>query len=188
MTTQELFDQAVQQYNDIIAVINRMSQLVVDHVNKDFDARIARAKFDVLLQYTLLRVAIADGKLLPVEGEFIDKITDTCDVLRLVPDFPKDANWTWIAKNVGFDDLLTLVAIVEEVAKEHMSHFADMFAIIDKADTEHDCLNEIAPRVCVIASLFILIDGERDEKEVHTTAEVVYKYLVGPWQDMIQHA
>lgn len=185
--SQKLFDDAVKYYNATISAINVMSEAVQKAMPK-FTPEVARCQFDIILQYTLLKVAIADGKFEPIEGEFIDKITDSFDIIRLFEDVPAGMNWQWLANNASISDIAKIIDQAGELARQHMEAFAQVFAVLDACSEKVDELSLICEGIMMIAACFSFLDGEGANSEASALARVITENIVAPWNEMMKKA
>ena len=187
MAAQELFNIATENYQKARQLVSKMND-VVSAVRPDFNPKAGYLKLDIIVQYTLLEIALADGKFLPIEGEFIDKITDSFDVINLFDNVPKGMNWRWFADNKGYSEIKNTIGNLRKMAQEHMLDFAGLFALVDAAYTDYDILGELLEYLGLIAGAFTRIDGSHDESEVKVASAVTEKYLVRPWLEMMDRA
>lgn len=183
MTTQDLFDAATVSYGNARKLVSKMGE-IVSKAHPDFSVKMAYLKLDVIVQYTLLEIALADGQFLPIEGEFIDKITDTFDVINLFDNVPRGMNWKWFAQNKSFSDIKSVIGKLRSMAREHMNDFAKLFAVVDAAIPQYDILGELIGYLGEIAGCFTRIDGSIDSREADIGATVTTEYLVKPWVEM----
>lgn len=184
MTQQELFNCATGNYQSARALVSKMNE-VVAAATTGYNPRAAFVKLDIIIQYTLLEVALADGKFSPIEGEFIDKITDTFDVLNLFNNYPQDKNWRWFATNRSFSEIRDTIGRLRGMAQQHMMEFASLFAIVDKAYPNYNILEELLEYLAKIAGCFTHIDGSHEQREVDIASKVTSEYLIRPWLSMM---
>ncbi len=180
MTIQDVFNEGIRAYNNGVAVVNAMNQVIIDNaLIEDFEAKYPLAEFDLLVQYVLLETALADGRFSPNEGQFIDKITDTADIIKLMgADTP---NWTWLAQNKGLDTIRNYISKVQDLARPYIDHFGEMFGLLDKIDTSRAYLDELIESFKDLTVSFCYIDGDPREEEASRCAEVLSKVLIQPW-------
>ena len=183
MSSQDLFNAATQSYQEARNLVAKMND-VVANVRSDFNPKASYVKLDIIIQYTLLEVALADGKFSPIEGEFIDKITDSFDVINLFKDVPQGMNWHWFACNRSFSDIKNVIAELRKAATAHMEDFARLFAIVDAAYPNYDILKELVRYLGDIAGCFTRIDGSHEQREVDVATQVTTEYLIKPWVEM----
>ncbi|MCH5156760.1 MAG: hypothetical protein J1G02_02655 [Clostridiales bacterium] len=184
MTQQELFNCATESYQKARGLVSKMNEVVAS-VRKDFNPKAGYLKLDIIVQYMLLETALADGKFLPIEGEFIDKITDSFDVINLFKDVPQGMNWKWFALNRNYSHIKDTIVRLRSMAQEQMQDFASMFALVDAAFEDYDILGEMLGYLGEIAGCFTRIDGSHDEREVEIATAVVTEFLTKPWLAMM---
>ena len=180
MTTQDLFNMATNSYQNARNLVGKMNDIVA-RAHSDFNPKAAYVKLDIIVQYLLLETALADGKFVPIEGDFIDKITDTFDVINLFDNVPQGMNWRWFAENKGFSDIKNTIAKLRGVAQAHMRDFAALFAIVDAAVENYDILGELLGYLGEITGCFTRIDGQHDDSELQVAKKVVEEYIAKPW-------
>ena len=177
--SQKIFEKALEKYDSAVHFVEKMSA-VVEAFLPDFDRDTAHALFDIILQYTLLRVALADGKFLPIEGAFIDRITSRTDIINLMEDVPEEVTWQWLGEHEPLAHIEKIIDALDEVAKTHMNYFAQVFAILDSS-TEGDELQTLCDYIFEIATCFGCIDGEGTPAEAGALMKTINDCLVEPW-------
>ena len=180
MSTQELFDQAQERYRYARSLIAEMVELAQKN-QPSFDERAAYCQFDMIVQYILLKVALADGEFSEIEGEFIDQITDSYDILLLLGDYDPDYDWSFVGAYMAFDKVVRIVNMVEKCANEHMLAFSQMFAEIDLMEPNKNYVKELYECIKDVASAFIMADGHATKKEIEMAVSVVRECLTDPW-------
>lgn len=176
MSTQELFDFAQVRYRQARNLISDKIELIRKNY-PDFNAKDSYFQFDIIVQYILLRVALADGKFLEIEGEFIDQITDSYDILQLFDRHDANYNWSFAGALMTFQQIQSLVNRVEKLAKEHILAFSDLLAEMERVDGGKECIQQILQCINDIASAFIMADGNATAKEVEIATNVVQECL-----------
>ena len=180
MTTQELFDFAQNRYRYARSLVTEMIEFVRKS-QPNFNEKNSYFQFDAIVQFILLKVALADGKFLEIEGEFIDQITDSYDILQLFENHDDSYNWSFAGAHLTFNQVESLVNKVEKRAREHMLDFTDLFAEIDLVDRSKNYIQEMYECVNDIALAFIMADGKATAKEREIAIEVVRDCLTEPW-------
>lgn len=183
MTTQDLFNIASRNYLEAHKLVSDLGVALAAAV-PDFDVRGAYCGMDIIIQYVLLETALADGKFTEIEGEFIDKITDYFDVIHLFDNIPDGMNWKWFATHAPFSDISNIIGELKNLAEVHMTKFAELFAMLDAAVKDLDVLGEMVKHIAQIATCFALVDGNGEEIESKTAADVTNRYLILPWLEM----
>ena len=180
MTTQELFDFAQERYRQARRLVTEMIEFV-QREHPKFNSKSSYFQFDAIVQFILLKVALADGKFLEIEGEFIDNITDGYDILQLFDSNADGYDWSFAGAYMTFEQVKSIVDRVDKLAREHILEFCDMFAEIDLKDRSKNYVWEIYECIKDVASAFIMADGNATEKEIATAVEVVRECLTEPW-------
>ena len=181
MSTQELFDKAQERYRYARRLVGEMIEIVrKDQPN--FNSKSSYDQLDIIVQFILLKIALADGKFLEIEGEFIDQITDSYDVLFLFDSVDDmDYDWSFAGAYMDFHHVEFLVNKVEKLANEHILAFSDLFAVIDLVDRSKNYVKELYDCIRDVALAFIMCDGSASENEIETAVNVVSEYLTEPW-------
>ena len=180
MSTQQLFDFAQKRYREARKLVSEM----IDFVRKDqpnFNSKSSYFQFDAIVQFILLKVALADGKFLEIEGQFIDKITDGYDILQLFDSHDDEYNWSFAGAFMTYEQVEYLVNKVEQLANEHIMAFSDLFAEIDLKDRSKNYVRELYACIRDVAAAFIKADGSATQKEVEMAVKVVSECLTNPW-------
>ena len=180
MSTQDLFDKAQECYRRAQSLIGDMIEFAKKE-QPNFDTKSAYAQFDIIVQFILLKVALADGKFLEIEGEFIDQITDSYDILFLFDSHDEDYDWSFAGAFMTFEQVEKLVGKVEKLANEHIMEFSEMFSEIDLKDRSKVYVKELYDCIKDVASYFIMADGNATSKEIETAVKVVRECLTEPW-------
>lgn len=175
-SSQEYFDNAYQNYNNALALIEKLWASATD--GQGVDA--LKKQFDVIVQYVLLKVAIADGNFSEIEGVFLDNLTDNLKILHLFGLGGDEYNWQFAALNLQMRQIQAVIGEVEKSAHEPMFTFAKTIAPV-VAHT--DCLDRLFQHVKNIAACFILCDGNGTVREVEVASDTVVRCLVNPWKN-----
>ncbi len=181
MTVQECFKKAKYHYDRCLKFIDKMSENVMLAV-PDFKSLIAKNEFDIILQYVLLRTALADGSFKEIEGEFIDSITKNFDILSLFKDLPKGFNWKWIGANQKIKNIEEVIDQLKPKADEYIDDFIKWFAALDQLDTRFDLLEILCKEIGEICVCFVLCDGTRAVGEIEVAGRTVAEVLSVPWK------
>lgn len=180
MTAQQYFDKALDAYRKTIELVKDIGAKA--RLPETRSGRLSlQCQFDVIVQYVLLQVALADGDFSEIEGAFIDNITDNFDILKLFGMDGDEYNWQFAGAHLNAAQIKKVIGSVEKIAYVHMRNFAENFALY-ATDKDREflfaCMKEIA--VC-----FILCDGTGTRAEMDAAQETVYSCLVLPWKKVI---
>lgn len=184
MTSQQLFDGAYSEYlqaRDIIAEMCGKAETM----GLNYPVKTAFCQFDIIVQYVLLRIALADGKFTEIEGEFIDKLTDSYDVLSLFGADESDRKWGFAGANLTFEQIKRVIDKVEQLAHCHMRQFVHTFALVD-GQTSEDYIQELCRLVKNVAGAFILADKHGSRSEIVVAHQTVRECLLKPWLNFQQ--
>ena len=181
MTAQQCFEKAKQHYDRCLKFIDKMSSNIKKNV-PEFRSAIARTEFDIILQYILLRTALADGSFKEIEGEFIDKITVNFDIITLFRDVPKGLNWKWIGANQSIKNIENVINELRPRADEYIEDFINWFSMLDQEDKEFDLLEILCKEIGEICVCFVFCDGKRAKGEIEVAGRTVAEVLSAPWK------
>ena len=170
-----IFDAAKAAYKDCIndlTVMGRATEEVMAKKGKKFSTRILLNQFDVLLQYSMLQLALADGRL---AGEVLSFIMDLSQYYSL-PDFLKtegygNASWQ-VIYNTQEQKLNGIVAEVEESVVKLSVDFISIFAAFDAA-TDYNYFEDLKRNVAVIITATCQSDGKAEEKELYNGCLII---------------
>lgn len=163
-----IYDAAKAAYKDCIGdltVMGRATEEIMERQGKKFNTRILLNQFDVLLQYSLLQLALADGHLAGEELSFI------CDLVQYyeLPEFLKSVgykNATWqVIYNTQEQKLNSIVSEIENDVIKLSLDFINIFAAFDSA-TEYDYFEDLKTNISVIIAATCQADGRAEEREL----------------------
>lgn len=186
---QELFDKATESYNQAIQMIQNMDKTFQDVMFQDdpdrrYDTRITLAQFDMILQATLLSMALSDGNFDRLEQQFVDKITDYGDLLTYIK---RDSNgrldltWSQVAR-LSESTQAGLVKALPSVLDQLCESFVKPLALVDKAVDKVDFLDHLESCIATICVCLSLVDGDSDQGEANASAEMVSRLLSARWR------
>ena len=181
MNTQELFDNAQDRYVYARELVTRMVDFAAQS-NIEVNLKDAYDQLDIVVQYILLKIAVADGKFLEIEGEFMDNITDSYDLLYLFDSYyDTDYDWSFVGAYLNFEHVIFLLDKIDQLAIGHIRAFSDLFAEIDMLDSSVNYGKELYECIRDIALAFIMCDGNAADRELKIAVDVVSEYLTTPW-------
>ncbi len=171
MTRQELFDQAVAEYDHMVAFL-RANAKVIREALPGYPAETVPAQFDSILQGLLLKVGFADAELCRYEIQFIQKITDHQNILEdgfKIPDGgQKEAK-----------------KLFEQRADRILEKAAGFFGPIAKIDVcfpEIDFFDIIRRHLTGIVAAFCAMDDRPERDEFETATETIETYIAKPYR------
>lgn len=163
-----IFDEAKVAYKnciDDLTVMGNATEQIMANKGKKFDTRILLNQFDVLLQYSLLQVALADGTL---AGEELTFIMDLSQYYPL-PEFLKSVgykNATWqVVYNTNEQKLNGIINELKNDVEKLSQDFINIFSAFDSA-TDHNYFDELKRNIGVIIAATCQADGKAENIEI----------------------
>lgn len=163
-----VFEEAAKAY---VAVMNTATEMFKFHQQsmandgKNFDVRVGLNQLDVIIQYSMLQVALNDCNLDENEVNFIKSMSQFCDFC----DYLNQAGYQGVTWDVIFNtDENSLKEVLEESKESVISlseDFVKVFSLID-AMTEHNYLDDLYKNFCAIISGVMNADGKTYKEEV----------------------
>lgn len=163
-----IFTEAMEAYKAIITdfvPMAKAAEAAQKQMGEDFDAMLTVQQFDVVLQYSLLQIAVSDGNVTKSEIEFIRDITqfsDFCFFLESVGF--KNVTWQKIYETPE-SDLKTILDACKESIVSASHDFIYIFSLID-AGTEYDFSEDLKANLFKIMRAASAADGNADGSEV----------------------
>lgn len=163
-----IFDTAKLAYRDSVHDLTVMSATMGTLVKQNggqFDTRYILERFDILLQYSLLQIAVADSKLISNELAFIKELAehgDFCDYLKSIG--YSNASWASI-----YNTDQSMIREILEQSREDMikmsTDYIMLFSAFDAA-SEYDYLADLSRNVAIIISATCQADGIAQSSEL----------------------
>lgn len=161
----QAFTDAKHSYQNLIQILNKTLSIYNENVpeDKQINPRGFAIKFDILLQHSLINVAISDANMFADELVLINQITDSGDIVLYFKDaYKTEITWEQLYKMPP--------AQVEKMLKEqeeNMRYIADDFvrvvAVVDAALEEHDITRMLFNEICTVVKVLMGLDGEIKE-------------------------
>ncbi len=170
MTKNDLLAEIVKTYSEIesqLMVIGKTMENVLNKTNNkdNFTSQRFCADFDIILQHTLIEIAIADNNLAPEELATAEGVTTYGDIMLLSKSAGMDITW----KDFYKMNLMTITKWLEAMRKpirRVTTEFIAGFAAVDAAVKDEDLLKDFIKKVSYLFSAFTnLEDGKLDEFE-----------------------
>ena len=196
LSAQDCFNIACNYYTEARGIVEELSNFA-KRVNSNFSFDIAMRQYDQILQAVLISAAVADGRYMQIESDFINKITDYGDVLIGFNASMKKQNSDWVDftwddiddfSNGTNDDTRTkLVAIILTYTEELSDDFVKWFAPIDGA-TGKEFLEALVEKTNGIIISFTAVDGDEistesdSAKEFGMASRMLNLALVEKWE------
>lgn len=154
-------------YQDSINDIRKMAKLMEDIFSQrglDYDSKSVLRDFDILLQYSMLQIAVADDILTKDEIQFIQNITeygDFCTFLSAVAKYKITWEGLYYSDESDIKTILNdMKGIIYTLAKTFMA----TFAVVD-SETEYNYLADLKRNVTIIILATCKADGEIEDTE-----------------------
>ena len=197
-TTEEIYRNACTRYEIVKGVVHEMTEIINNASPESLREESAMTAVDLIIQATLLNVAVTDGQFTEIEKQFIDVLTEYGDVLAFVNNEIKKStdNWREITWN-DIDDLedevkKKLGAIVASIVDPYAESFVNVFSALDKLVTERDYLKILRESIeGIIISLSLIdgdnIDSQRVGAESYVGFSVLEILLVKKWEEKLNN-
>ena len=163
-----VFEEAAKAYVEVMNTATEMfkfHQQSMANEGKNFDVRVGLNQLDVIIQYSMLQVALNDGNLDENEVGFIKSMSQFCDFC----DYLNQTGYRGVTWDVIFNtDENSLKEVLEESRKSVISlseDFVRVFSLID-AMTEHNYLDDLYKNFCAIIAGIMQADGKAYKEEV----------------------
>ncbi len=183
MGAQDIFNRAIDAYNELQGVIDELSNAVIK-VQPKFSAKIAKNQFDLILQSMLLKLALTNGEICNIERQFISKLVLNEDVTELY----KDGNgnqltWDTIG-NFSYETTCNFIKSIDEYLVGKIDEFIDFFAMVD-AYSDVDYGKIFKDNLIVICVSLQNIDGESIDDETKTGVKVIQEFY-SKWDSAVE--
>lgn len=160
---QEIFNQALADYNKALGYLDELGE-----VNKKLDAKFSsealKRQFDIILQTTLLRTAVADSDYSRIERDFIEQITTYGDLMNWIHyKFDVDISWDKLSF-LPENKISELLDLIYEKSNDLMADFF-LHVMIGDSLTKFNYSKAIIEQVVSICSAFTYIDGDGDDQD-----------------------
>ncbi len=164
----QVYEEAFQAYSSATELLGQMltAAATVEHQDSEFCQR-ELAKFDVMLQYSLLQIAVADGSLKGEELGFIYDIAkygDYCKYLQAISNKPITWEVIYGTEESGLQELL---AGTDEAMIDLGENFIRVFALLDMADKDTSYANLMIEYLEKIVFATMYSDGKPEEAELN---------------------
>lgn len=154
-------------YQDCINDLRKMAKLmdgVVSQRGIDYEPKSVLRDFDILLQYSMLQVAVADDILTKDEIQFIQNITaygDFCTFLSAVAKY--EITWEGLYYS-DESDIKSVLNDMNDIIHMLAKTFITTFAVVDSA-TEYNYLADLKRNVTIMILATCKADGEIEDSE-----------------------
>lgn len=171
--SQEIFERAAIAYENTTeflekAVFPFRKAFEEKHGNNKYSIKGGLNSFDILIQYSLFELALADGNL---DSNEVEYMKDTCKYLQF-PDFfhyygINDITWEKLV-SLGEADLKEILDKVLSDVVDLTKDFINSFALYDFMNEEKDFTHVLANSINAICCGLLAADGEVKNEEQQT--------------------
>ena len=173
---QAIFDKCKLAYKGTCVDISMMGHWLserLDNGKKErFNSKLLCKNFDIILQFSLLQIAVADNDLDPKEVVFIRDLTINGDLIEYLNSLVENKiDWETVY-NTDVIELKGLLRDIEPLIESLSNDLATAFAICD-ASTAHNYVSELKTSIIVIVNGLGKMDGDFSYLEQHADCLVI---------------
>ena len=173
---QAIFDKCKLAYKGTCVDISMMGHWLserLDNGKKErFNSKLLCKNFDIILQFSLLQIAVADNDLDPKEVVFIRDLTINGDLIEYLNSLVEyKISWNTIY-NTDVIELKGLLKDIEPLMESLSNDLATAFAICD-ASTVHNYVSDLKTSIIVIVNGLGKMDGDFSYLEQHADCLVI---------------
>ena len=165
-----VYEQAIAAYEDSVNDLKNMGKVFQQFAAQkgvSYDPRVTLNQFDILLQYSMLQVALADGHLDAAEINFIKDIAQYSDFCFFLQEHGF-SNASWQAIYNTRESKLNRILDDAEATIIHLSQdFIDIFALCD-AVSGYDFLADLKENVITMIFATCKADGVAEKSEINS--------------------
>ena len=161
----EHFIEAKHAYQNTIEILNKTLEIFNQNVPEDkrVEPRAFQIKFDLLLQHSLINIAISDEDMFSDELVLIHDITDIGDIVLFFRDvYKSEITWEQLYKMNPSE-----VAKMLKEQEENMSYLGDDFvkvvSIVDAVVTDYDIAQMLFHEISNLVKILMVLDGDVKE-------------------------
>ena len=168
-TIQEIYDASKLLYKecyDKVALISKFVSQSMAERGLQYDPKVLTGKFDIILQYSLLQIAVSDSKFDKNELYFIRDLTIQGDFVNYMNSISK-SNVTWESMfNSDISLLQRVLGSTEKIIAGLSEEFIEIFAYADAVTTRQDHIAELEKKTGGIIYGLASMDGQITESEL----------------------
>lgn len=173
---QAIFDKCKLAYKGTCVDISMMGHWLserLDNGKKErFNSKLLCKNFDIILQFSLLQIAVADNDLDPKEVVFIRDLTINGDLIEYLNSLVENKiDWETVY-NANVIELKGLLKDIEPFMESLSNDLATAFAICD-ASTVHNYVSDLKTSIIVIVNGLGKMDGDFSYLEQHADCLVI---------------
>lgn len=167
---QEVFNNCKILYNKAYTCVCNMSKTIAELMRKEgkqFDPQIAPLKFDIILQYSLMQVAVSDNDFHQNEMVFIRDLTQQGDFVNYINTIAK-THLTWEGLlNSNVKDIRDVLNSLLPLMRDLSNEFVTVYSICDKA-TDYNYLDDLKQSVLAIILGLSVMDFDASSENLDT--------------------
>ena len=173
---QAIFDSCREAYKDSYFTISAMGDWLSERLGNGkkerFNSELLCKNFDIVLQFSLLQIAVADYDLDSKELVFIRDLTIKGDLIEYLNSLVEyKISWNTIY-NTDVIELKGLLRDIEPLIESLSNDLATAFAICD-ASTVHNYVSDLKTSIIVIVNGLGKMDGDFSYLEQHADCLVI---------------
>ena len=175
---QRIFDSCKKAYEECYVTIAGMGDWLRERMDsgkkEKVNSKLLCKNFDIVLQFSLLQIAVADNELDPKEVIFIRDLTFDGDLFEYLNSFVESkAKVDWkTAYNCSVSVLKELLETVEPLVKSLSVDLVTVFAVCD-ASTVHNYVSDLKTFVMAIINGLGKMDGDFSYLEQHADCLII---------------
>ena len=161
----EVKQTALDSYDKIINLLENIFKSWKETFQKEFDIRVGLNCFDVLLQFSMLQIALNDGQLQSEELEFIRDISKYCNICDYFNQRGYQ-NVEW--QNILNTDESTLKEILNGLQEDIIDismDFVNIFSYADAAISKYNFFDSLKNNIFNILIAVASADNNADKSE-----------------------
>lgn len=162
-----VYQRALQAYKNTLSdltVMGLITETVSESKGQKFDSSLLLEQFDIMLQYSMLQLALADGRLSLGELQFIKDLTEKGDLCEFLKE-EGYSNATWYSI-YSMDE--TRISKILKDCKSDMKKVSHDFTVMFSSFSLNkgaEYLTSLKNNIADVLIAIISADGRRDEKE-----------------------
>lgn len=173
---QAIFDKCKLAYKvtcaDIGAMGDWLSERLDNGKKERFDSELLCKNFDIVLQFSLLQIAVADNDLDSKEVAFIRDLTINGDLIEYLNSLVENKiDWETVY-NADVFELKGLLKDIEPLMESLSNDLATAFAICDLS-TIYNCVSDLKTSIMTIINGLGKMDGDFSYLEQHADCLIV---------------
>lgn len=163
-----VYQRALQAYKNTLndlTVMGLITETVYESRGQKFDSSLLLEQFDIILQYSMLQLALADGRLSLDELQFIKDLTDKGDLCEFLKE-EGFSNATWYTLYSMDEAKISKILNDCKSDMKKVSHdFTVMFSSFS-LNKGAEYLTSLKNDISDVLIAIISADGKRDKKEI----------------------